>query len=180
MVFICDNQKDRPTMPTPKSQARLLHCPFCSSTSTRGTGLSSHIRSQHPREYTKWNKNPKKLLDAAKQPEPEHSGKAPKAKRILSPAAKPASEVTQRSREEARSADSALVDAVPAHTPAGDDARRLVEQAHEQLKVRKQMVEAELARIESLRAEYESVTARVAALDEAIKAFQESDQRQRS
>jgi hypothetical protein len=55
----------------------------------------------------------------------------------------------------------------------GDDTRRLVQKAYDQLSARKQGIEAELARIEALRAEHEAVTARVAALDEALKAFQQ-------
>jgi hypothetical protein len=36
-----------------------LQCPFCPKTSSRGTGLASHIRGSHPRQYSKWKKNPK-------------------------------------------------------------------------------------------------------------------------
>jgi hypothetical protein len=36
-----------------------LHCPFCPKTSSRGTGLASHIRGAHPREYPGWTKNRK-------------------------------------------------------------------------------------------------------------------------
>lgn len=61
----------------------------------------------------------------------------------------------------------------------GNDAHRLVQKAYDQLRVRKQRIEAELARIEALRAEHETVTAQVAALDEAMKAFRQQDQRQR-
>jgi hypothetical protein len=34
-----------------------LHCPFCPKTSSRGTGLASHIRGAHPKEYPGWTKN---------------------------------------------------------------------------------------------------------------------------
>jgi hypothetical protein len=37
----------------PKQQ---LRCPFCPKTSSRGTGLASHIRGAHPKEYTTWKK----------------------------------------------------------------------------------------------------------------------------
>jgi hypothetical protein len=48
----------------------------------------------------------------------------------------------------------------------------LLQKAHEQLSTRKQTIESELARIERLRGEHETVTAQVAALDQAMKAFQ--------
>jgi hypothetical protein len=38
-----------------------LQCPFCPKTSSRGTGLASHIRGSHPRQYSKWKKNRKAL-----------------------------------------------------------------------------------------------------------------------
>src|SRR5207237_9958071 len=52
-------------MPTLNLKSQKLQCPFCATVSTRGTGLSSHVRTQHPREYGKWNKNPSRLLEAA-------------------------------------------------------------------------------------------------------------------
>src|SRR5215472_10710433 len=52
-------------MPTYNLKPQKLQCPFCSTVSTRGTGLSSHIRTQHRREYGKWNQNPNRLLEAA-------------------------------------------------------------------------------------------------------------------
>jgi len=33
-----------------------LQCPFCPKVSTRGTGLASHIRGAHPRQYASWKK----------------------------------------------------------------------------------------------------------------------------
>jgi len=38
-----------------------LQCPFCPKTSSRGTGLASHIRGSHPRQYSNWKKNRKVL-----------------------------------------------------------------------------------------------------------------------
>ena len=61
-------------MPAHKLRPQKLQCPFCPAISTRGTGLSAHVRARHPREYRKWNKNPNRLLEAAapapSQPEP--------------------------------------------------------------------------------------------------------------
>jgi hypothetical protein len=53
----------------------------------------------------------------------------------------------------------------------GNEAFSLLQKAFEQLSTRKQTIENELARIESLRGDYEAVTAQVAALDQALKAF---------
>jgi hypothetical protein len=34
-----------------------LQCPFCEKTSSRGTGLASHVRGAHPKQYPGWKKN---------------------------------------------------------------------------------------------------------------------------
>jgi hypothetical protein len=36
-------------------------CPFCPKTSSRGTGLASHIRSAHPTQYAAWSEARKRL-----------------------------------------------------------------------------------------------------------------------
>ena len=36
-----------------------LKCPFCPKTSSRGTGLASHIRGAHPKQYSGWTRNRK-------------------------------------------------------------------------------------------------------------------------
>jgi hypothetical protein len=59
----------------------------------------------------------------------------------------------------------------------GNNARDLVQKAYEQLKTRKENIEAELARLEALRSEHAAVTAQVGALDEAMKAFSQQGQR---
>ena len=53
----------------------------------------------------------------------------------------------------------------------GNEARNLVRKAYEQLSARKRSIEAELASIDALRSEHETVTAQVAALEEAMTAF---------
>ena len=63
-----------------------------------------------------------------------------------------------------------------AHAPQtrdkdGNEALSLLQKAYEQLSTRKQTIESELARIEGLGAEHEAVSAQVAALDQAMKAF---------
>jgi predicted transcriptional regulator len=72
------------------------------------------------------------------------------------------------------------VDVEPGFRADGaNDAGGLVQKAYDQLKARKESIEAELARIEALRAEHESVAAQVAALDEAMNAFKPQGERQR-
>jgi hypothetical protein len=154
-------------MPTSNGGLRKLQCPFCATISARGTGLSSHIRSQHPREYGKWSRNPNKIGDAAAAALPARaSAKASPVER-----GKPrAVGVTA----EAKPSGNVLATAVPERNvdAGGNDAGRLVEKAYHQLTARKQSIEAELARIDTLRAEHETVTARLAALEEAMKTFQ--------
>ena len=36
-----------------------LQCPFCPKTSSRGTGLASHIRGAHPTKYSGWSRSRK-------------------------------------------------------------------------------------------------------------------------
>jgi hypothetical protein len=64
-------------LPGYKQKPQKLQCPFCSTISTRGTGLSAHVQGQHAGEYRKWNNNPNRLREAAAaaspQPEPKTS-----------------------------------------------------------------------------------------------------------
>src|ERR1700688_3061387 len=69
-------------MPAHKLKPQKLQCPFCPAISTRGTGLSAHVRARHPRDYGKWNKNPNRLLEAAAPPSPQPQ---PKKNRRLHP-----------------------------------------------------------------------------------------------
>ena len=157
-------------MPTFNLKSQKLQCPFCSTVSTRGTGLSSHVRAQHPREYGKWNKNPNRLLDAAAAPPKEVS-----KKRSL-PHVQPSAPV--KMREEPLATQPIQEPATPITAPVrqsndkdGHEALSLLQKAYEQLSSRKQSIESELARIEELRGECEALTAQVAALDQAMKAF---------
>ena len=56
---------EEPWLPGHKLKPQKLQCPFCSTISTRGTGLSAHVRGQHAKEYRKWNSNPNRLSEAA-------------------------------------------------------------------------------------------------------------------
>ena len=159
-------------MPALKLRPQRLQCPFCSTISTRGTGLSAHVRGQHPREYGKWNKNPNRLLEAAgaalPQPEPKRKRRLhpvrPSAPVELGEAAVPAQPIQEQP---------ILLPAPVAQTVENDvhEALSLLQKAYEQLSTHKKTIESELARIEGLRGEHESVTAQVAALDQAMKAF---------
>src|SRR5689334_20961453 len=160
-------------MPAHKLRPQKLQCPFCPAMSTRGTGLSAHIRARHSKEYGKWNKNPNRLLEAAAaaaspQPEP---GKNRRLRPVRSPAPVDLGDAaipTEHIQEQPKRL------AVPAPQPGENDvheALSLLQKAYEQLGTRKQAIEAELARIEGLRREHEAVTAQVAALDQAMKAF---------
>jgi hypothetical protein len=46
----------------------LLQCPFCPKTSSRGTGLASHIRGSHPAQYASWSKNRKPGANPVSRP----------------------------------------------------------------------------------------------------------------
>lgn len=50
-----------------------LQCPFCPKTSSRGTGLASHIRGAHPKQYSGWSKSRRGIQKAgvsASSPKP--------------------------------------------------------------------------------------------------------------
>ena len=154
-------------MPSLKPKPQKLKCPFCPTISTRGTGLSAHVRAQHTREYGKWNKNPDRLIEAAQAALPQQQPKRYRSLDRVAPSARV--EFERNAVQEPRH----LV-AGPAG-PSGENESRealsLLEKAHQQLSARKQTIESELARIEGLRTEHEAITAQVAALDEALKAF---------
>jgi hypothetical protein len=152
-------------MPTLKLKPQNLKCPFCSTISTRGTGLSAHVRAQHSSEYRKWNRNPNRLIEAAEAALPQ-----PKRHRRLRAVQ---SSAPVEFKREAVQQPPKLV-AGPAGRKGENESREalsLLQKAHQQLSARKQTIESELARIEGLRSEHEAVTAQVAALDEAIKVF---------
>lgn len=166
-------------MPAHKLKPQTLQCPFCSTISTRGTGLSSHVRAQHPREYRKWKKNPNRLLEAAAAASPQleprrnrrlHTVQSPA---MIEPeeAAVPAQPVQEQPTPLAAPVPYASEEEVP-------EALTLLQKAYEQLSTRKQMIEGDLARIEGLRGEHETLTAQVAALDQAMKAFHHQPRRE--
>src|ERR1051326_8182811 len=156
-------------MPAHKLKPQKLQCPFCSSISMRGTGLSAHVRGQHAKEYAKWNKNPNRIIEAAAaspQEEPNanrriRSLRSPAPVEIVKAAAGPSPHQPRTSPDGRKQTTQTDV----------NDALAMLQKAHAQLSTRKQMIESELARIEELRGEHESVAKQVAALDETLKAF---------
>ncbi len=152
-------------MPAQKLKPQKLQCPHCATISTRGTGLSSHIRTQHPKEYARWNRNPNRLLEAAAAASSKKDAPAEKPPaRAAAPAPRKVEEAAPAPPPAARKSVEPEVD--------GDKAQELLQQAYEQLTARKQNIEADLARIEALRQDQEVVNAQLAALDQAMKAFQ--------
>lgn len=158
-------------MPVHKLSPQKLQCPFCPAISMRGTGLSAHIRARHPREYGKWNKNPNRLLEAAATASPQP---APRKNRRLHPVRSPAPIERDAATPTQSMQEQPIRLAAPVPPPGENDAHEaltLLQRAYEQLSARKQLIEGELARIEGLRGEHEAITAQVAALDQAMKAF---------
>ena len=145
-----------------------LQCPFCSTISTRGTGLSSHIRTQHAGQYKKWNRNPDRLVQAAaKAPEPTPEKQKTRKARPAAPP--PAVDVTpQHPVEDSRALSAAEPQPM---TSNGNTAKVLLQKAHDDLVARKQSIEAETARIEVLKRELEVIATQLAAIDQAMSAF---------
>ena len=166
-------------MPAHKLRPQKLQCPFCPSISTRGTGLVAHVRAKHSREYGKWNKNPNRLreADAAASPQPE-PGKNRRLHPVRSPAPVKVAEATVPAPPIQEKPILSAARAPRTGEKNVHDSLSLLQKAYEQLSTRKQSIENELARIEGLRAEHEAVAAQVAALDQAMKAFQHQPLRQ--
>ena len=154
-------------MPSHNLKPQKLKCPFCPTISTRGTGLSAHVRGQHSREYGKWNRNPNRLIEAAQAALPQQEPKRHRRLHRVPPSAPVEFE------REAIQQPRKLVAGSAGQSGENEsrEALSLLQKAHQQLSTRKQTIESELARIEGLRTEHEAITAQVTALDEAIKAF---------
>lgn len=156
-------------MPAQKLKPQKLQCPHCATISTRGTGLSSHIRTQHPKEYARWNRNPNRLLEAAAAA--SSAASSPKDGPAEKHRARVAAPAPRKVEEAAPPPPPAAAKSVEPEVN-GDKAQELLQKAYEQLTARKQNIEADLARIEALRQDQEVVNAQLAALDQAMKAFQ--------
>src|ERR1700736_3888724 len=77
--------------------AQVLQCPFCDTASSRGTGLTAHIRLRHPKEYAKWIKDPNRLLAARKPASPKKAANK-SASAVAGPAVCPECGKTFKSR----------------------------------------------------------------------------------
>ena len=152
-------------MPAQKLKPQKLQCPHCATISTRGTGLSSHVRTQHPKEYARWNRNPNRLIEAAAAASSVKGAPAEKHRPPVAAAA------PRKVEEAAPPPPPAAAKSVEPEAN-GDMAQELLQKAYEQLTARRQNIEADLARIEALRQDQEVVNAQLAALDQAMKAFQ--------
>jgi hypothetical protein len=160
-------------MPPHKLRPQKLQCPFCTAISSRGTGLVAHVRAKHAREYGKWNKNPNRLREADAASPPQQEAKKSRrlsAVRSLAPVAVPETAAPAPPIPKKPILSAARPHRTDENAP--QDSLSLLQKAYEQLSARKQSIEGELARIEGLRGEHEAVTAQVAALDQAMKAFQ--------
>src|SRR4051812_32815306 len=136
-------------MPQPE-----LQCPFCEQTSGRSQGLAAHIRNRHPKQYPKWLKTPTRLADAAK------GTAAPQtAEKVAKPPVV---------------AEAVIDEASVTSPPAGETnpALDLLKQAHAQLTLRKQNIEAELVRLTDLTKELETVNTQIQALDKTLGVFE--------
>jgi hypothetical protein len=130
-------------MPAHKLKLQKLQCPFCSSTSTRGTGLSAHVRSQHRAHYPKWNRNPNRILEAATAPRPEVIRKA---QPIRPPPPVQPDNVTAPDPPVAEQPVILRVPALHVGENSGNEALTLLQRAYEQLSTRKQTIESEWLR----------------------------------
>jgi hypothetical protein len=165
--YDCQSVRIANPMPSHNLKPQKLKCPFCSTISTRGTGLSAHVRGQHAREYGKWNRNPNRLIEAAQAALPQQEPKRHRRSHRVPPSAPVESE-----RAAAQQPRKLVAGAAEQNSEnESREALSLLQKAHQQLSTRKQTIEGELARIEGLRTEHEAITPQVTALDEAINAF---------
>ena len=156
-------------MRKPKKQN--LQCPFCAAKSTRGTGLSAHIRARHGKQYRNWNRNPNRLVEAAEaaatpKAEPEKNQRVRHMPSTPLVEARPNLVAPQETQSPAAKPQLG--------EPNGNEALSLLQSVQDQLAARKDSIESELARVEALKSEHESVIRQLAAIDLAMSAFQRS------
>src|ERR1035438_3575596 len=98
-------------------------------TSTRGTGLSAHVRARHPNQYKSWNRNPNRFVEAASaavtaKAEPE---------RNLPVGVKPPAPVVQPHPEPVEQTAQSPAAQPQLSTANGNEALTLLQKAHDQL-----------------------------------------------
>jgi hypothetical protein len=138
--------------------------------------LSSHVRTQHPREYGKWNKNPNRLLEAAA------AASAQKEPRKTSPPARPKAKEKEK-KDNRMTAPASVLGTTPASTVSvvasvpmpgavpNSGAHEHLQTALQELTQRNQQIEADLARLEGLQAEKEIIRKQIDAVNAALQAF---------
>lgn len=137
-------------MPNLKKQN--LQCPFCPATSSRGTGLSAHVRARHPKQYKNWNRNSNRFAEASgalAAPKPVSHPEPQEQPVLASPTA-----VSHQTNE-----------------TTGNEALNLLQKVHDQLVARKHAIESEIARVEVLKSEHQSVVTQLAAIVQAMGVF---------
>src|ERR1041384_5011694 len=119
-------------MPAHKRKPQKLQCPFCSSISMRGTGLSAHVRGQHAKKYAKWNKNPNRIIEAAAAASPQEE---PNAHRRIRSLRSPAPvEIVKAAAGPSRQQPRTLPNGGQQTTQSDvNDALAMLQKAHEQL-----------------------------------------------
>ena len=128
-----------------------LKCPFCPKTSSRGTGLASHIRSSHAKQYRRWVKDPNRL-----QPAPKPRSSAVRDQHHIQTLVQPRSTQTLE----------------PEQIAPGNPTFQLLSDTLSQLQQRKQTVEKELARFDDLRKELEAANAEIESLEKTLGIFE--------
>jgi hypothetical protein len=128
------------------------NCPFCTTSSLRPQGLAAHIRYGHSKQYQKWLNNPQRLKEAQQAVSSASADAAP-----IPSAARGPEQVE------------------PVHTPpiADSSTAQLLHQAHAQLIARKRVIEAELARLDELKKELQTVEVQLESLDKTLAVFQQ-------
>jgi hypothetical protein len=138
----------------------------------QGTGLSAHIRARHPKQYKNWNRNADRFVEAANAAAPKAEPKRNLPVRVMLPA--PVIESHPEPVEKQRAQSPVAMPQLS--TANGNEALNLLQKAHDQLAARKDSIEAEVARVEALRSEHESVITQLAAIDQALSAFRRPDE----
>ena len=151
-------------MPAHKLRSQKLQCPFCSTISTRGTGLSAHVRAQHAREYGKWNKNPNRLPEAAAAASPQQE---PRRNRSLHAVRSPAPVEVRKAAVSAQP---------PKEQPLGSGTiptspLEYLDVAITGLRSKQESVRADIQRLTGLEAEEADITRQLEALTKARAAF---------
>ena len=103
--------------------------------------------------------------NAAEAPKAEPESKRRVSVTPPAPVAQPHPEPVETQRTQAPAAEP------PLSAANGNEALSLLQKAHDQLATRKDSIENELARVETLKNEHASIIAQLAAIDQAMSVF---------